>query len=41
MNDRWYGIWNSRGGDSAADLSLEKLINLNGFDSRVNRHRCD
>jgi len=33
MNDRWYGIWNSRGGDSAADLSLEKLINLNGFDS--------
>jgi trans-aconitate methyltransferase len=33
MNDRWYGIWNSRGGDSAADLSLEKLIILNGFDS--------
>lgn len=33
MNDRWYGIWNSRCGDSAADLSLEKLIVLNGFDS--------
>jgi len=33
MSDRWFGIWNSRGGDSAADLSLEKLIILNGFDS--------
>lgn len=49
MNDRWYGIWNSRGGDPAADLSLEKLIVLNGFDSgsiaigatewRANAHR--
>lgn len=33
MTDRWFGIWNSRGSDSAADLSLEKLIALNGFDS--------
>jgi trans-aconitate methyltransferase len=33
MSDRWHGIWNSRGVDSAADLSLEKLVMLNGFDS--------